>query len=184
MSDNNDYSDERSIDDDLEFERAQELALKRLVTGLVPEEDTLNMGPVESVARIVDRIDKIAEENERLRERVGKLEAELNPNPDSKPYKELSRDEKVQKLREYLVTMASSRHSGKFAMEYNNVVALFDGQPSPGHAYDLMEIAGNADGFAFKEFDDRTNQLRVNLDDVNDETLFHAANNGVSEVEG
>lgn len=76
MSDNNDYSDARSIDDDLEFERTRELALKRLVSGLIPEEDTLNMGLVESVARIVDRIDKIAEENERLRERVGKLEAD------------------------------------------------------------------------------------------------------------
>ncbi|MFC6765406.1 hypothetical protein [Natrinema soli] len=159
-------------------------AVNVLISNLAPDLEDRRMGPNEQAAHAVNTITEIAAENERLKERVGKLEAELNPNPDSKPYKELGRDEKVQKLREYLVSMASSRHSGKFAMEYNDVVALFDGQPSPGHAYDLMEIAGNADGFAFKEFDDRTNQLRVNLDDVNDETLFHAANNGVSEVEG
>jgi len=172
--------DELEEDPDARFHNA----LNVLISNLAPTDEDRSMGPNEQVAHAVNRITEIADKNERLRERVGELEAELNPNPDSKPYKELSRDEKVQKLREYLVSMASSKHSEKFAMEYNDVVTLFEGHPSPGHAYDLMEIAGNADGFEFKEFDDRTNQLRVNLDGVNDETLFHAANNGVSEVEG
>lgn len=115
-------------------------------------------------------------ENERLRERVSELEARVTPNPQSKEYSELSRDEKVQQLRESLIEKASTRKNGRFAMEYKDVMWFFDGHPSAGHCYRLMELAGEADGFTYKELDDRSNQIRVNIDGVNDNALFHAVN--------
>lgn len=176
-----DYASARSTDDDLDLEDAEDLAFKKLIYGLVDEDDTLEMGPVEAAVRIVDRIDDLEATNERLNERVAELESEVTPNPESKEYKALTKDEKVQRIRESLVEKGSSRKNGRFAMEYKDIMWLFGGNPSPGHTYDLMELAGDADGFEYQNRNGKSNRIIVNTDAVNDEAYFHAANNGITE---
>lgn len=171
-----DIESAKQIDEDLDVDAAEELAFRKLIYGMVPG-DTLEMGPVEAAVRVVQEFETLREENERLRERVAELEAEVTPHPESKEYHELTRDEKVHQLRESLVEKASAKQSGKFSMGYKDVMWLFDGHPSPGHTYDLMELAGQADGFGYDTFEDsRPNRIRVKLDAVNDESVFRAAN--------
>jgi len=65
---------------------------------------------------------------------------------------------------------------GKAWFDYNDVKALFGNRPSNGHAYDLMEIAAELDGFEYGTFHGEK-RLRANLEAVNDDAVLHAANN-------
>lgn len=109
----------RRVDESLEDDPDQQLhnALSVLISNLAPESEDRRMGPNEQVAHAVNRINEIGDENERLRERVSELEARSNPHPESKEYDDLTRDEKVQQLRESLVEKASTRHNGKWRGE-------------------------------------------------------------------
>lgn len=125
----------------------------------------------------------LREENEALRDRVAKLEELVDPDPGAVGYENLTKEQKVFRVRKVLAERAG-RSNGKAAMGYKEIVALFDGHPSPGHAYDLMERAGELVGYAYDVGGGgRGNKrVRVELDDVKDETLFHAANNAASSV--
>jgi len=129
-----------------------------------------------------ERIDDLEEENEQLRGRVTELERVVDPDTAGSEYDRMTKAEKVYKLRVALVREAADRN-GKTKMDYREVKALFSGYPSPGHCYDLMSAAANMDGFDYTTPNGQggNKQIRVNLDAVKDETLFHAAN---KEVEG
>lgn len=133
-----------------------------------------------NIAKLVKRVDDVVAENKQLRERVADLEAQVDPNPESLEYEKMDRDTKVQKVRLALVRRAATRQNGKASMEYSNVQDVFDGHPSPGHAYDLMELAGQMDGFGYDTNAGECNRIRVDLDAVNDEAMIHAANNAQS----
>jgi hypothetical protein len=120
-----------------------------------------------------DRVEELESDNERLADRVAELEQVVNPDPAT-AYDEMSRDRKVFRVRKALVEEAATGH-GAASMDYKEVRWLFDGQPSPGHAYDLMELAGALDGFEYDNSHD-TKRVTVKLASVNDETLIHAAN--------
>lgn len=129
----------------------------------------------------------LEEENEQLRSRVDELEGRVadleamkNPNPSSDEYATMDRDTKVQKLRLALVTRAADRATGKAKMEYNEVLALFDHHPSSGHVYDLMRLAADLDGFAYRTPADGNNTVRVDLDRVKDQTMLSHANKRTS----
>lgn len=124
-----------------------------------------------------DRVEDLETENAQLRDRLADLEEIVDPDPASRDYTELSREQKVHRVRRALVEQAATQQTGKTSMAYDDVQWLFDGHPSPGHAYDLMELAGNLAGFEHVDPDDRQQQIRVDLDAVNDETLIRAANN-------
>ncbi|WP_224338236.1 hypothetical protein [Haloprofundus halobius] len=124
-----------------------------------------------------DWIDELEAENERLSTRLAELEQLVSPDPESVAYEQLTRSQKVHRVRKKLVERAASRQTGKSQMEYKDVKWLFDGHPSPGHCYDLMRLAGKLEGFSYETSDDRSNRVLVNLEGVNDETLIHAANN-------
>lgn len=126
-----------------------------------------------------DRVDVLEEENEQLRERVAELEEIVTPDPNSVEYDQLTRPQKVHRIRKKLVEQAARRHNGRSSMDYKEVTWLFDGHPSPGHAYTLMELAGELDGFEFDPDSGENQRVLANLDAVNDETLFHAANKAV-----
>lgn len=130
-----------------------------------------------------DRISELEAENEQLREELTELHEIVNPDPGSTEYESLSKPQKVHRVRKYLVEQAASQATGKSQLVYREVITLFDGHPSPGHAYDLMEAAGALEGFDYGEDAGGTKRVTVNLDGVNDETLIHAANNATqSEV--
>ncbi|WP_224450552.1 hypothetical protein [Haloprofundus salilacus] len=124
-----------------------------------------------------DHIDELEAENERLSERLAELEQLVSPHPESVTYGQLTRSQKVHRIRNKLVDDAASRQTKKSQMVYKDVKWLFDGHPSPGHCYDLMRLAGELEGFSYETGDNRSNRVIVNLAAVNDETLIHAANN-------
>lgn len=123
-----------------------------------------------------ERVWELQDENEQLRDRVAELEQVVDPDPGSVNYEQLTKSQKVHRVRVALVEKAAREHNGKTRMDYNDVVWLFDGNPSPGHAYDLMERAGELDGFEYDKPDGGNKRITANLDAVKDETLIHAAN--------
>jgi cell division septum initiation protein DivIVA len=123
-----------------------------------------------------DRVETLEAENERLREQLADLRTVVDPDPADQDYEALDRSRKVHRVRRRLVEDAASSN-GKASMDYTAVKWLFDGYPSDGHCYDLMQLAENLDGFRYQERDGGSNRVLVNLDAVNDETLIHAANN-------
>lgn len=128
----------------------------------------------------VERADLVVDQLATLRQRVAELEEIVDPDPGSTRYKHLTRAQKVRRVRQTLVEKARTR-SGKSKMHYDEVQALFGGRPSPGHCYDLMEQAGEMDGFDYDEGADDQKRVRCNTDAVNAEALFHGANNAASE---
>lgn len=131
---------------------------------------------------LLDEVEDLREENEQLRERVTELESIVEPNPGSTEYEQLTRSQKVHRIRRSLVEKASATN-GKFALKYDEVQWLFDGHPSPSHCYDLMELAGDLDGFVYDQAGpngEGQKRIRVKLDSVNDESLIYAAKNAPS----
>jgi hypothetical protein len=105
----------------------------------------------------------------------------VDPDPSARDYARLTKQQKVHRVRRTLVEEAA-RSDGTARLRYKDVKWLFDGQPSTGHCYDLMEVAANLDGFVYDTPGGSGGQkrVRVNLDAVNDETLVHAANNATA----
>lgn len=114
---------------------------------------------------------------EQLQAEVGRLQDQLETDLEGKRYKELGREEKVRKIHLALVDEAQKQPTGKASMEYDDVRWLFNGRPSTGHCYDLMQLAGTTEGFEYEARDDNPNRLTVDLGAVNDDALVHAANN-------
>lgn len=131
----------------------------------------------EDVEKTEERVADL--EEKRLEERVGELEATVDPDPNSKSYDEMSRGERVRKIRETLVDESQRRHTGKAQMTYKDVLLLFDNHPSDGYAYKLMKLAGEEEGFQYADSDGKV--IRVDLDAVKDETLFHTVNNATEQ---
>lgn len=122
-----------------------------------------------------DRIDELEAENEELRERIATLEGRVTPDPTTKDYDEMSRDERVRQIRVSCARKAVN-NGGKAAIDYNNVMTLFDYHPSVGYAYKLLKLAGGLEGFTHETREAANNRLRVDMDAVNDESVFHAVN--------
>jgi len=77
-----------------------------------------------------DAVEDLERENSELRRQVAALQSEVDPDPGSKEYSDLSRAEKVRQIRERLVDVAGADHNGTAAMKYKDVMWLFDGHPS------------------------------------------------------
>jgi regulator of replication initiation timing len=120
-----------------------------------------------------EEVDRLQEENEKLQERVSSLEEIVSPDPGAVGYEQLTREQKVFRVRRALVEEAAQSR-GAASMNYKDVKWLFDGNPSNGHVYDLMKLAAELDGFDYQT--DPAHRIVVNLGDVNDDALFHAAN--------
>lgn len=117
-----------------------------------------------------------AERFESLAERVAELEELVDPDPGGTEYEQLTKDQKVHRLRKTLAENAATGVGS--AMKYREVMMLFDGHPSAGHCYDLMEAAATLDGFVYDKAGNGKGEKRIKvvLDNVNDETLVHAVN--------
>lgn len=114
---------------------------------------------------------------EKTQDRLAELEAVVDTDLDALDYEQMTKKDKVRLIQQHLVEEADGTANGKAAMKYNDVKWLFNGQPSPGHCYDLMALAGDESGFDYEEFGgDRTNRITVNLGRVNNVAAFHAAN--------
>lgn len=139
-----------------------------------------------------ERIWELEEEVEDLEATVAELQGRVDPNPASKTYQEKDRPELVQELRVALCRRAMS-NGGKAAMDYNNVLSLFNEHPSDGYAYKLMKLAADYDaetkqsrypGFTYVSRDDKNDQIRVKTEAVKDEAVLHAVKNDRSDMGG
>jgi len=124
-----------------------------------------------------ERINELESDVDRLNNRVVELENLVDPDPGHANYGNLGKDEKVWRVRKKLAEMAATRN-GKQAMSYRDVMMLFNGHPSAGHCYNLMERAGELDGFEYDANPEGEKRLTVNLDGVNDERVIHSVKKG------
>lgn len=158
------------------FDPVEYAATRRVVWALAgdradPDDDTMMDAAVAAVGRV-----------EALEDRVAELEELVDPDPGGTAYEQLTRDQKIHRVRVALLEQAAA---GKHpTMSYDDVQWLFDGKPSPGHAYDLMELAAEADGYAYETggYGNGKKRIRVDPDAVNDERVIHAANKGSDAV--
>jgi cell division septum initiation protein DivIVA len=112
------------------------------------------------------KVKLLEEQNETLLETVEELEARVNtlearvPEPAKQEYDQLDKHDKATIVRQKLYETAKSTN-GKAAMSYKDVIAVFDGNPSAGHAYDIMGLAGERDGFNYGQGQDGSKRLTV-----------------------
>lgn len=129
-------------------------------------------------ADILEATDAVLERMARMQERIDELERLVDPDPGTKDYESLTKAEKVRKVRSAVYRKAK-KQTGAAQMTYDEILALFENHPSPGHAYDLMERAGEMDGFEYGNSGPNGNgkkRLAVKTDVVKNETDFHAVN--------
>jgi hypothetical protein len=122
-----------------------------------------------------------SERIDELEETVAEMQELIDPDPGSTEYEQLTKAQKVRQIRVALLKEAQQNNRGVAQMKYKDVMWLFDGHPSAGHCYNLMERAADLDGFAYDQPGGSGGDKRVRVDsaDVNDETLIHAVNNAV-----
>jgi hypothetical protein len=136
-------------------------------------------------ARDRRRISALEDELDDLRGTIARLTARVDPHPESVPYAEKSRAQKVHELR--VVLARKARDSGGQAMyRYSDVMTHFGEYPSPGHAYRLMELAADydadrdvsrKDGYEYGDYRG-SRALRATWSDITDEAVVHAVKNG------
>lgn len=122
---------------------------------------------------------------EQTRDRLATLEAVVETDPTALDYEQMTKEDKVRRVRQHLVEEARGTGRGRAAMNYNEVKWLFDGQISPGHCYNLMEHAGDMSGFEYETFEgDRQHRVTVNTGRVNADAGFHSLNKASTEEGG
>jgi len=113
-----------------------------------------------------------------LTERVEQLEQVVDSGMGAVEYQQMTRKDKVRQIRAYLYDEAQASATKAASMTYKEVRTLFDGRPSAGTAYNLMEAAATIDGFEYERFDgDRTNRLKIAADEINEDAAFQVLNN-------
>lgn len=136
---------------------------------------------VEALRRKLNSKSETIEEHEReigaLRNRVAELENLVEPDPGKGEYDQLSKDRKVWRIRKKLAETAAEGR-GAASMDYKDIMWLFDGHPSSGHCYNLMERAGEVDGYEYDKAPDGQRRITVELEGVNDERLLHSVKEG------
>lgn len=124
--------------------------------------DPEHVNPVQAANMAVENVQEILERQRELEGRVEELEQRA-PKPSAKSYKAMDRHDRVTVLRERMTDRARS-NGGKYATDYDGVINIFDGHPSAGYAYTLMELAADADGFDYGEAPDGTKRLTANVE--------------------
>lgn len=139
-------------------------------------------GNIEGIFTRLGELQELRDENEALRERIEELEKVVDPNPSRLQWEQMSKSQKVQKIRRNLLQYAKE-DGGVAKMNYKEVKALFDGQPSDGHTYNLMEAAADAEGFKYNapKHGNKVGEKRVlcDLGGVNADASVQSLNNGI-----
>lgn len=130
----------------------------------LPEHDELEVSDVDTqaIAELQDRIGG-------LERQVAALRSLHDADLERKAYQDLTKQEKIQEIRLAPIREAAGMRTKKGSMDYQGVLFLFNGQPSTGHIYELMQLAGQADGFNYQEREEN-NRLTVDLRNVDAES--------------
>lgn len=145
--------------------------LRKFIYTTVDTEDVHDFH--EAATRAAQKLDKT---NERLAE----LEAYVDRRTEQTSYADMTKRDKVWTIRKTLL----SQEGGNPSMRYQDVMWLFDGEPSAGHCYNLMEYAADKDGYEYQEFgDDRQHRIVLKTDELNENAAVHRVNNGAGAEE-
>lgn len=135
-------------------------SLAELDGDMVDPEDT-NM--IEAAVEAAENVADLQQEVERLSARVETLE-EQTPDPARKSYGEMDKADKITVVRQKLKDEAENTN-GRAAVFYKDVIRMFDGHASAGHAYNLMDAAANDDGFTYSEAPSGEKRLTYRVND-------------------
>jgi len=130
-----------------------------------------------------ERVSELEGELQDAHLRIEELEELVDPDPET-PSDELSKDQKVRRVRKALIRDAMES-GGRASLKYKEVRALFGNSIAPSYSYDLMESAGEKEGFVYGRSGHRKNgekRIRVDLDAMNDKPLILSVKNETSSV--
>lgn len=133
--------------------------------------------------RALERLHDVEDQLEDAQRRLAELEEVVDPDPGSTEYANLTKAQKVFRVRKVLLRMALSSN-GRSKMHYDEVRALFDGHASPGHCYDLMERAGEMEGYGYDESGvggDGQKRVRCDASRVTDQAVIRRAKKEAGE---
>lgn len=146
-------------------------ALRKVLTrmaGYDPETEDVPLDDIQLATEAAERFVELAD-------RIERIEQVVDTDLDALAYEQMTKRDKVREVRSTMIRQA--RQGGRASLTYDAVRSIFGGRPSPGHAYDLMRAAAEAEGFDYQDRADRDNRIVVKLDAVKDEALIRAANN-------
>lgn len=102
---------------------------------------------MEAAKMAVENVETLRSDLETTRAQLEQMKDRV-PEPSRKAYDDMDKHDKVTVLRQKLKDQAENTN-GTAYVQYKDVVRMFDGHPSPGHAYDLMETAAQAEGYNY-----------------------------------
>jgi chemotaxis regulatin CheY-phosphate phosphatase CheZ len=120
-----------------------------------------NMDVVEAANTALENVENLATRVENLEAKIEVLENRA-PDPSQKAYEDMDKADKVTVVRQKLKDVAENTN-GKAAMTYKDVLAIFDGRPSAGHAYDIMRSVKEVDGYDYGQNREGQKRITVNL---------------------
>lgn len=131
----------------------EQAALRKVAYGLAElngdDVDPTETSLVEAAKDGMENLNDLVREVENLRAEVEVLEQRA-PEPSKMDYDQMDKADKVTVVRQKLKKQAEGTN-GRAAVTYKDVVRMFDGHPSAGHAYDLMETAATDDDYSYGE---------------------------------
>ena len=128
-----------------------------------------------------DRVDDLEDDLDDLTADMAELTLVVEPDEGRTEYDQLTFDQKVGRVRRTLAERAGASN-GKAAMNYREVMMLFDGHPSASHCYNLMKRAAVLDGFGYGDArGDGQKRIRLKMDGLNDTALIYHAKNATSD---
>jgi len=138
------------------------------------QSDVTAKDALEIARNAVQKAVKNQETIQELQERIVRLEA-ATVDVD-KDYQQMDKAEKVATLRTELVKRAQDTN-GKAALDYEGVqYGTFDGNPSAGHVYNLMQAAAEDVGFNYEEPNRGNKRITVNLAERKAQAGFSGVN--------
>jgi len=92
------------------------------------------------------------------------MQLRLSEHDEDRPYDALTLNDKIGMVREEAFTRATDARNGHAKLYYKDVMyGVFDGHPGNNHTYKLMRLAGQADGFTYRE-DPPTDDRHLHVD--------------------
>jgi TolA-binding protein len=128
-----------------------------------------------------DSVDRLEDDLDEALETAVANSLRLSEEDRDRPYEQHSKDAKIGMVREHAFRKAVDRSTQKARLEWSDVKwEVFDGEPSPGHCYDLLREAGGPDGFEHKKPDSGNEHLAVDGAVAKRSREFFAANKDAS----
>jgi len=141
-------------------QQLNEAALRRILYGMADREPVPGESLVPVAAEAEERMNDIEQRPTELEARVETVEKRA-PSPSDQTYARMDKSAKATVVRSKLRDEAEGT-TGKASMKYRDVIRVFDGKPSPGHAYDIMDTAAEGDGFDLGTDGDGEKRLTFN----------------------